>query len=117
MRGDAFRVPEIPLPCPLAKNKSCDTYPSLFGSEILDGGTHLIKMPKLLSTFREDLSPVSVLMMFFLCLYLLLAALLITRLQDDYRTGSGIPSACDPPDALLRGTPRSKLSVPQSLCT
>jgi hypothetical protein len=74
-------------------------------------------MPKFLSSFREDLSPVSLLMVFFLGLYLLLAALLITRLQDDYLTGSGSPAACDPPDALLRGTPRSKLSVSQSLCT
>jgi hypothetical protein len=73
-------------------------------------------MPKFLSTFREDLSPLSILMVFFLSLYLLLAALLITRLQDDYLTGSGIPSACDP-TAGLSGTPRSKLSVPQSLCT
>lgn len=74
-------------------------------------------MSKFLSKFREDLSPVSVLMVFFLGLYLLLAAVLVTMLQSDYITGSASPSACDLPDALLRGTPRSKLPVPQSLCT
>lgn len=74
-------------------------------------------MPKFLSKFREDLSPVSVLMVFFLGLYLLLAALLITRLRGDDLTASAIPSACDPPDPLLRGTARSKLPVQRSLCT
>jgi hypothetical protein len=74
-------------------------------------------MRKFLSKFREDLLPVSLLMLFFLGLYLLLAAFLITTFQGDYVTSSATPPACDPPNALLRRTPGSKMTAPQSLCT
>jgi len=49
--------------------------------------------------------------------YLLLAAFLITTFEGDYVTTSASPPACDPPNALLRRTPRSKVPAPQSLCT
>ena len=73
-----------------------------------------MKMRKFLSKSREDLLAVSVLMLFFLGLYLLLAAFLIATFQRDYVTSSATPSACDPPDSLLRATPSV---APQSLCT
>jgi hypothetical protein len=74
-------------------------------------------MPKSLSDCRQDVLPVSVLMLFFLGLYLLLAAFLITAFHEDYVTSSATPSACDPPEAFFRRTPGSKLAAPQSLCT
>jgi hypothetical protein len=104
-------------PVPLPKTNPVIHTGGFFARRFLNGDTHLIKMPKFLSTFREDLALLSILMVFFLSLYLLLAAVLITRLQGDYLTGSGIPSACNPPSVGLSGTPRPKLSVPQSLCT
>jgi hypothetical protein len=70
-------------------------------------------MPKFLPKLREDLLAMSVLTLFFLGLYLLLAAFLITTFQGEYVTSSATPSACDPPDAFLRRTP----TAPQSRCT
>ncbi len=105
------------LPYPLPKiNPVIHNRPVLV-RRFLDGGTHLIKMREFLSKFREDLLPVSLLMLFFLGLYLLLAAFLITTFQGDSVTSSATPPACDPPNALLRRTPRSKVTAPQSLCT
>jgi hypothetical protein len=74
-------------------------------------------MRRFLPECSEDLFPVSVLILFFLGLYLLLAAFLITAFQGDYVTSSATPSACDPPDAFLRGTPRSNPAAQESLCT
>ena len=109
--------PETPLPCPLVKNKSCDTYRWLFCS-VISGWRYSPDQDAEISVDVQGRPSTAIYSNgVFLSLYLLLAALLITRLQDEYLTGSGIPSACDPPDVGLSGTPRSKLSVPQSLCT
>lgn len=81
------------------------------------GDTHLIKLPQFFSSYKRTAYPVSVLMIFFLGLYLMLAAFLITRFQVDYVTSPATPPACDPPDALVRMAPRSNVKDPLSLCT
>lgn len=112
-----FKPGILLLPYPLPKINPVIDNRRFLVRGFRDGGTHLIKMPKFLSNCREDVLPVSVLMLFFLGLYLLLAAFLITTFHGDYVTSSATPSACGPPNAFLRRTPRSKLAAPQSLCT
>jgi hypothetical protein len=104
------------FPAPLPKTNPV-IHNRRFGSKFSPRRYSLIRMPRFLSKCREDLFPVSVLMLFFLGLYLLLAAFLITAFQGDYATTSATPSACDPPDAFLRRTPRSIPASQESLCT